>query len=60
MTGTSPKDSTKFSGLGLSCEDSTKLENNLDASSLDPSVFEEESPSREKSVEADTSLEAPK
>ena len=61
-SGTSSKNSTKFSGLGLSCEDSTKLENSLDVSSLDPSVFEEESSSREnfQSAEADTSLETSK
>ena len=59
-SGTSPKNSTKFSSSGLSCEDSTKLENSLDTSSLDPSVFEEESSSREKSAEADTSWKPPK
>ncbi|MCG8626729.1 MAG: hypothetical protein MJE68_32600, partial [Proteobacteria bacterium] len=61
-SGNSLKDSTKFSGLGLSCEDSTKLENSLDSSSLDSSVFEEQFSSTDdlQSAEADTSLEASK
>ena len=59
-SGVSYNDSTKLSGSGLTCEDPTKPETSLDSSSLYPSVFEEQSSTRQdlQSAEADTSLEA--